>query len=60
MRLATQREDEYDVTDISSVSTNLQTFSFHSADGASVRQKMVSQNSPINPVHWFSWTWFVG
>jgi hypothetical protein len=22
-------------------------------------QQVVSQNSPFNPMHWFSWTWFV-
>jgi hypothetical protein len=30
---------------------------FYSTDGTSGRQKMVSQHSPFNPTHWFSWTW---
>jgi hypothetical protein len=34
-------------------------FSFYFTDGASGRHKLASQHSPINPVHCFSWIWFL-
>jgi hypothetical protein len=61
MSLPTQI-DLYDVKNPSGVSIRFQSrvFRFYSIDGASGRHKMVSINSPFNPMHLFSWIWFLG